>query len=219
MWAAGSALSVTREAAALSSEVSPDEIDESMSPRRRFDGPSHRNRRKDRHGFTLAEVLAATVIVAILASVAIPIAQSRLTAARGVALGTELRNLGAGIRAFQKNVGKYPKNLVDLATSPSSGAADLCGTLLTPTEIAKWNGPYISRFITGDYIVPDNATIVNSMTWSSPYIRITITGLSPDVARAAEEEIDGPVVATSYSTGSFLYTSPDTVYRIALKAC
>jgi prepilin-type N-terminal cleavage/methylation domain-containing protein len=171
-------------------------------------------------GFSLAEVVITVAIIALLAAVTTPTVMSRLAVGRGNAIAAELTNLGLGLRAFNTNVGTYPANLADISGQPST-PVNYCGLTITPTNIAKWRGPYTSRFITGDYVL-DNATIVNAMTYTAgppPYLQITLSGVTDDVARAIEEAIDGPVVANSFTTGSFTYTAPNAIYRIPVRAC
>jgi prepilin-type N-terminal cleavage/methylation domain-containing protein len=173
-----------------------------------------------RCGFTLAEVIVTVAVVVTLAAIAIPTIMSRLAVGRGNAMSGELASLGAGMRAFNTNVGTFPKNLADLAASPAT-PLNYCGLAITPTNIAKWRGPYVSRFITGNYVM-DNATVVNVTTYTAgppPFLQITINNLTSDLARAIEEATDGPVVANSFTTGSFTYAAPNGTYRIPVRAC
>ena len=171
-------------------------------------------------GFTLTEVLVTVAVIALLSAVAIPTVMSRLAVGHGNAIAAELKNLGLGLRGFNTNVGTYPKNLADMSVAPGS-PQNYCSLTISPTNIAKWRGPYTSRFITGDYTL-NNSTIVSAMTYTAgppAYLQITINNVTADVARTIEEAIDGSVVSNSYTTGAFTYTSPNAVYRIPARAC
>jgi prepilin-type N-terminal cleavage/methylation domain-containing protein len=173
-----------------------------------------------RRAFSLAEVVVTVAVVALLVAIVTPTIMSRLAVGRGNAMAAELANLGSGLKAFKTNVGTYPRNLGDLSGSPGS-PLNYCGLTITPTTIAKWRGPYTSRFITADYVL-DNSTIVNQLTYTAgppPYLQIVINNVSADLARAVEDAIDGPVTSTSFTTGSFTYTAPNAVYRLPVPAC
>src|SRR6186997_1839798 len=59
-------------------------------------------------GITLVEVLAATAIMAILASVAIPVANTMVKRRREVELRQALREIRTAIDRFQADTEKYP---------------------------------------------------------------------------------------------------------------
>jgi general secretion pathway protein G len=172
-------------------------------------------------GFSLIEILITLVIVAILAVVVVPTATSRLSAGRGTALANELASIGTALRAFRTNTGTFPKNLDELTTA-STASLTYCGTT-DATKLAKWNGPYISRWVTGDYSGSDNYIIRNALVYTAgtpSYLAVVIDNVAADVARAAEEQIDGPfVLATSYSSGAMTYSSGTINYRIAVPTC
>jgi prepilin-type N-terminal cleavage/methylation domain-containing protein len=184
--------------------------------------PSNGNAISSRRAFSLAEIIVSVTIVALLAAVVLPTVMSRLAIGNGNAIAAELTSLALGLKAFNTNVGTYPQALADISGTPSSSTSKTyCGLTMTPTQVAKWRGPYVSRFIQGDYVI-DNSTIVNTMTYTAgppAYLQITIDNVTADVARAMEEAIDGPVVANSYTTGAFTYTAPNAVFNIPVRAC
>jgi len=153
-----------------------------------------------RSAFTLAEVIAAVAIVAILAASTIPTVESRLAVGRGQALAKDIESLAAGRQAFNNNAGTYPLYLDELVALPASPNT-YCGTQLTPVimtagQIASWKGPYVSRLITGDYVTADGNTVVDLLartTVGTPrFLQITVNNVALDVATVVEEVIDGP---------------------------
>lgn len=180
-----------------------------------------------RSGFTLAEVLAVVTILAILAAVTIPTVQSRINVSRGTAVAKELSSLTSSLQGFQTNVGLYPRYLSYLTAMPGAGAETYCsigGPLITftPGQTAKWRGPYISRLVTGNYTIVSNTTILNQTTYVAgppAYLRIVVNSIDAAVAESAEETIDGPVVAGSYTSGSFTWDGVNGAYRIPVPIC
>jgi prepilin-type N-terminal cleavage/methylation domain-containing protein len=173
-----------------------------------------------RRGFSLIEIIAAAVLVALLAALTIPTVMSRLAVGKGTALANEIQSLGTALRAFNDNTGSYPKFLDELV-SLSTHTDNTCGGNMTAAQQAKWKGPYVNRLIAGDYVTADDNTIVYTLTRVAgppAYLQLTINNVSSDVAAVVEEAIDGPVVATSYTTGSFLWVSGTKVatYRLVV---
>jgi prepilin-type N-terminal cleavage/methylation domain-containing protein len=178
-----------------------------------------------RRGFTLVEVITAVAVASLLAAVTIPTVMSRLAYGKGKALAGEIQAIASALQAFNDNTGSYPLYLDELGTltGTSSHTDNTCGGFMTSTQINSWKGPYLSRPIApgNNYITADDNTILNQLTRVAgppAYLQITINGVSSDVAAVVEELIDGPVVANSYTTGSFLWTSGTGVatYRLVV---
>ncbi|MCX7007771.1 MAG: type II secretion system protein GspG [Kiritimatiellaeota bacterium] len=95
---------------------------------------SHKQRRRDRGGFTLIEILLVVAIIAMLASlvaVNIPkyIKSSRISAAKG-----QISNFDTGINAFLLEHGKYPPTLDALTIGDEPVMATL--------PLDPWQNPY-----------------------------------------------------------------------------
>src|SRR3954462_1496130 len=102
---------------------------------------------KRRMGFTLAEVLVAVTIIAVLAAVLMPTVRGRLQEGYEDAIVSEFTNLSTAVNAYRQDVGHYPPELYYLTSVPTS-PHDFCGRTLMPDDSAKWRGPYVSRIIT-----------------------------------------------------------------------
>lgn len=140
-----------------------------------------------RAAFTLAEVLVAVALVAVLASVTIPTIRGRLREGEEDAIVQEFDDLSSAIIAYQQNVGKYPPSLDYLMALPSSGATDFCGNNLTTTQKNNWRGPYISRTINGGTYVIGQQDTVEDIIASS-----TVTSFNGGSQNAIALLIDGP---------------------------
>ncbi|NKB25443.1 MAG: type II secretion system protein GspG [Kiritimatiellae bacterium] len=81
-------------------------------------------------GFTLIEILLVVVIIAILASLAIPRLGGRVREARTAAARTDIESIGTALRLYELDNGAYPSSLQGLITSSGS---------------KNWKGPYLDK--------------------------------------------------------------------------
>jgi general secretion pathway protein G len=88
-------------------------------------------RRLERRGFTLLEIIIAVAIVAIMAGSVAPLVFRQLSAARRDATLDELAGLQRGLLDFYEDVGRFP--------SESEGLA----ALVVDPGVANWQGPYV----------------------------------------------------------------------------
>ena len=90
--------------------------------------------RKDRHAFTLIELLLVLVILGVLALVVVPKFAGRSEEARKTAARTDISMLEGQIDIFEQDCGRFPSNDEGL------------GALVAqPPNAPKWKGPYIKR--------------------------------------------------------------------------
>ena len=83
-----------------------------------------------RRGFTLAEIMVAMALIAVLAAVLIPTVRGRLQDSYEDALVEEYANLASAIQAYRQDVGKYPPRLDYLSALPAS-PVDRCNVALS----------------------------------------------------------------------------------------
>jgi prepilin-type N-terminal cleavage/methylation domain-containing protein len=100
-------------------------------------------------GFTLAEILIAIAIVAILAAAVVPTIMGRLTDARADAIIAEMQTMQNGLMLFYRDMARFPARLDYLNALPSGGnpVLDACGNAIPAAIQAKFRGPYINRSI------------------------------------------------------------------------
>ena len=181
-----------------------------------------------RKGVTLLEMVAAIVIMGILAAVLYPTIGGQLRDARAAALARQMEALREAIAAYQDNVGQYPRQLAQLVISPTLGAVDLCGTLLSTGERNQWRGPYLTNAVVGDlpvgnYIVKDTILRVPPTTAAGQVGTLQLRALGVDSVTAADLEMwfDG---ALNYATGSILWTptvppAGTLTFQVPIRGC
>jgi general secretion pathway protein G len=88
-----------------------------------------------RRAFTLIELLLVLVILAVLASVVVPLYIHRVDEAREKATLADIQQLKSVLATFQIDNGRFP--------STDEGLDAL--VLAPPDLVATWNGPYIEQ--------------------------------------------------------------------------
>ena len=153
-----------------------------------------------RRGFTLAEIMVAMALIAVLAAVLIPTVRGRLQDSYEDALVEEYANLASAIQAYRQDVGKYPPRLDYLSALPAS-PVDRCNVALSASAQANWRGPYVTRYVANStgYLFAQKDTVVDvlSANASSPAgILIRIEGPDTTTAHDVDVKIDGIPIAT-----------------------
>jgi prepilin-type N-terminal cleavage/methylation domain-containing protein len=184
-----------------------------------------------RGAFTLAEILVALAIIAIMGAAVVPTIRGRLTVASANALGGELQGLQQAILAFRTNIGRYPQNLRYLTYAPSGATKDICNNAITGTNFLNYRGPYVTRDIgSTNYVVAENDT-VNVLLTRSPtspnsavkeYLQITVTGVDKKEADILERQYDPTFDYTSGTivwTQNFAGTQGALTYQIPITNC
>jgi len=90
--------------------------------------------RRRRRGFTLLEVLLVVGILALLAAFVVPALTGAGDRAKIDLTKSNMGNLTTPLELFNQAVGRYPKDLKELATPPDD-----------EEEAKKWAGPYIKN--------------------------------------------------------------------------
>ena len=89
-------------------------------------------RRRSRGGFTLIELMAVLLILAIMAGFGVPMVMSRIEKARQTEAITQTKQLVNAVRQFNMDTGRYP--------TEQEGLESL---LVRPADVQGWDGPYI----------------------------------------------------------------------------
>lgn len=96
-------------------------------------------------GFTLVELLIVIIVIAVMASIAVPKFANRAVVAKESAVKADLKNLRQAIERFHSDTGLWPAELAHLddLAAPASGLND-SGTR-QPIVNGTFHGPYLDR--------------------------------------------------------------------------
>lgn len=100
---------------------------------------------RKRSGFSLAEILVAIAIVAVVAAVVVPSIGSQLKSGDESRVQQDLTNVRAGIEQFLADVRRYPNSIGQLTNLPTTALSGLVGGVFSTSQVARWRGPYISK--------------------------------------------------------------------------
>lgn len=175
-------------------------------------------------GFTLAEIMIALLILAILAAVLYPTAAGQLRSGQAAALGNQLDNLRQAISNYRQNVLRFPATLSELTTAPVGTDLDACGTVLG-TNSTLWRGPYLAQVISGSMPIGD-ALALNTLTRipatgvNTPgLLQITVASVDQNLATDLERQFDGN---NNFAAGTIQWTTNgvDTLkFLIPIRGC
>lgn len=178
-------------------------------------------------GFTLAEILIALALIAVLAAVLLPAVAGQISKGDAGRTMQDLDAVRSGIDQFLADVHRYPMKYKHLSTKIVSGDMDVNGTKYPAGLLAKWGGPYINKDIPATGLPTGfGATIMDSLvkvtnTNAIPYVTIRVVGIDSSGFVRLDNEIDGPTAwATAISTGVLRWvtgggSNPDTTKYLA----
>jgi prepilin-type N-terminal cleavage/methylation domain-containing protein len=164
--------------------------------------------RRDRRAFTLAEVLVALAIVAIVGALVIPVVFSQIRASQVSALSQTYAGLSQGIAEFKRATTRYPLLLSSLTAAPGATDDDICGNDLTAANVTLWRGPYASRQITTSGILVGEYTIRNTLrrvAGTPVLLMIDAAAVSTEVVSDLESQLDAGTA--DGTTGTIRYTT------------
>jgi prepilin-type N-terminal cleavage/methylation domain-containing protein len=195
-----------------------------------------KNRSKKR-GFSLAEILVAVAIMAVVAAVVIPSIGGQLNKGDTARVSSDLVNVRSAVEQFLADVRRYPSAMASLQTKPLAATVGDTGINATgqysASQVARWKGPYMVKDFSVSGVAPtgygvqmvvlfrvcDNTT--NTLTsCSTPaatgrYLTIAIPGLSQSEA----QDIDNAMDDGNLNTGQIRWITggaKDTLRYLAL---
>lgn len=191
-----------------------------------FDSQPQPSLRSSRRGFTLAELLVALALIALLAAVLIPTVAGQLLKGDAGRVASDLNAVQTAIEQFLADVHRYPGKYSDLSKAIATTNTDILGNAYTSGLVNKWKGPYVTKD-TLSATVPTGfgGSIINGFqsvanTNGANYVAVIITGVSSADFNKVDEQIDG-TPSGGATTGLLRWvtgggTNPDTVKFLAI---
>jgi general secretion pathway protein G len=168
-------------------------------------------RGKRRHGkyagFTLAEILVALALIALLAAVLLPTVAGQILKGDAGRVMQDLDAVRSGADQFLADVHRYPGRYSHLSTALKSTSTDINGNTITAGLRNKWGGPYVTKdtaagvVMTGfggtimdSFKIEQNSNLVN-------YVTVIITGISAVDFDKIDVQVDGTTSPGGRTTG------------------
>lgn len=165
-----------------------------------------------RRGFTLAEILVALALMALLAAVLLPTVAGQVLKGDAGRVVQDLEAVRAGAERFLTDIRRYPGKYSDLSRAITVANTDILGSAYTSGQVTKWEGPYITKdTITASVETGFGGRITNVFktelnTNAVSYLTVVVTGITGPDADRIDEQIDGPS-ATPRTTGLLRWVS------------
>lgn len=161
-----------------------------------------KNRRKTLRliGFTLAEILVALALIALMAAVLLPTVAGQILKGDAARVQQDLEAVRAGVDQFLADVHRYPGKYSDLSTPITTTPGthtDINGAGYTSGLVSKWSGPYVTKDTQNAVIETGfGGTIQNGFgkslnTNGINYLTIRIHGIAPADYDKIDQAIDG----------------------------
>ena len=154
-------------------------------------------------GFTLAEILVALALMALLAAVLLPTVAGQILKGDAGRVGQDLQAVRGGAEQFLADVHRYPGRYSDLSKVIAIANTDLLGSNYNAGLVSKWKGPYVTKDTVnsavdtgfGGSITNTFARVTN--TNAIQYLTVVIVGISGPDFDKIDEQVDGVINRTS----------------------
>ena len=155
-------------------------------------------------GFTLAEILVALALIALLAAVLLPTVAGQILKGDAARVQQDLQAVRGGIDQFLADVHRYPGKYSDLSTkitTDNTKYLDINGAAYSSGLVSKWSGPYVTKDTQNAVIETGfGGTIQNGLGLSANtnginYVTIRIHGIAPADYDKIDQAIDGTATA------------------------
>lgn len=177
-----------------------------------------------RSGFTLAEILIALALIAVLAAVLLPAVAGQISKGDAGRAMQDLDAVRAGVDQFLADVHRYPKLVRHLTTKVTGTDRDVNGTLYPAGLAVKWSGPYITKTLNDAGVIPTGfgANIQDSLvkvlnTNGINYVTVRIHPMDSAAFARLDLEIDGASASwvNAQTLGQLRLVAGDTVKFLA----
>ena len=177
-------------------------------------------------GFTLAEILVALALIALLAAVLLPTVAGQILKGDASRVSQDLEAVRAGISTFVADIHRYPGKYSDMSTQITITDTDINGAVYSSGLTKQWNGPYLAKD-TINSVIPTgfggeihNVFVKMPNTNGVQYVNVRVFGIAAADFDKIDQQIDGPSTSSTQArtTGllRFVAGTPDTVRFMAV---
>jgi prepilin-type N-terminal cleavage/methylation domain-containing protein len=151
-------------------------------------------------GFTLAEILVALALIALLAAVLLPTVAGQILKGDAARVQQDVEAVRSGVDQFLADVHRYPGKYSDLSTkitTTTSTHTDINGAAYTSGLVNKWGGPYVTKDTLNSVLETGfGGTILNEFgktqnTNGVNYVTVRILGIAQADFDKIDAQIDG----------------------------
>lgn len=149
-------------------------------------------------GFTLAEILVALALIALLAAVLLPTVAGQILKGDASRVSQDLEGVRAGMSGFLADVHRYPGKYSDMSKLITITDTDINAAVYSLGLTKQWNGPYIGKD-TINAVIPTGfgGSILNDFgkaanTNGVQYVNVRIIGIAAADFDKIDAQIDGP---------------------------
>jgi prepilin-type N-terminal cleavage/methylation domain-containing protein len=164
-------------------------------------------------GFSLAEILVALALLALLAAVLMPTVAGQLLKGDASRVNQDLNAVRSGVEQFLADVHRYPGKYSDLSkliTTTTTANVDILGNGYNSSMVTKWKGPYVSKDTLSSAIETGfGGSIRNTFmrvtnTNAVEYLTVVVTGISAADFDKVDEQVDGASTSPAGRTSGLL---------------
>ncbi len=162
------------------------------------------------HGFTLAEILVALALMALLAAVLLPTVAGQIMKGDVGRVIQDLEAVRSGSEQFLTDIRRYPGRYSDLSSVITATKTDILGNTYTAGMVSKWKGPYVTKDTLNSSIETGFSARINNAfarfthTNAVQYLTVVVTGIAGTDFDKIDEQVDGPSVSPAGRTTGLL---------------
>jgi prepilin-type N-terminal cleavage/methylation domain-containing protein len=155
--------------------------------------------RQRKRGFSLAEILVAIAIIAVVGAILIPSIGGQLRSGDESRISQDLTTLRTGAEQFLADVRRYPNSVGQLVVKPAVTESGLVGGVYNSAQTGRWRGPYVNKdsasaIRTGfDLTLNTTFGFVNFPSTTQKYLTIDIASIDTGYARGVDRKMDDGV--------------------------
>jgi prepilin-type N-terminal cleavage/methylation domain-containing protein len=164
-------------------------------------------------GFTLAEILVALALIALLAAVLLPTVAGQILKGDAGRVMQDVQAVRSGIEQFLADVHRYPGKYSDLSkkiVASDAGHVDINGAQYPAGLVANWAGPYVTKDTASAVVMTgfggsiQNGFFKVANTNGINYVTIRILGITTADFDRIDTQVDGPSATTTIARNTGL---------------